>query len=185
MNFRKYLIESVKTVYHGDDFNTTKLDPKLMNNGNNQEGIGIYFYDNIVTGQQYGKNLVSASINPTKFIESRVEIIKIGKTKIFKLLKHLHGVDPEPLYYQITDWGIEISEPDDVTDSIIKEHINNILDEEVRNFQITLAEDYGVVEFVEAWNKYVKIPGTYNKESATETWFALIDTSIKLEKVKN
>ena len=27
-------------VYHGDNHNTTKLDPILMNNGNNQEGIG-------------------------------------------------------------------------------------------------------------------------------------------------
>jgi len=27
------------TVYHGDDFNTSFLNPALMNNGNNQERI--------------------------------------------------------------------------------------------------------------------------------------------------
>ena len=32
-----FLLEGKQiTIYHGDNFGTTKLSPKLMNNGNNQ-----------------------------------------------------------------------------------------------------------------------------------------------------
>jgi len=183
MKFRKFLNESKVVIYHGDDFNTTKLEPKLMNNGNNQEGIGIYFSNKLATAEGYGKDIVSTSINTRDFIDSRVPILNINKTKIFKMLKHLHSLDNEPLYYQMTDWGIEVQEPEDITDALIKEHITNVNFEEVRNFQITLAQDYGVVNFVNAWNKYVGICGTYSKQSSTEMWYAVIDTHIKLKKV--
>jgi len=42
MKFKEFINESTEITYHGDDFGTKKLEAKLMNNGNNQEGIGIY-----------------------------------------------------------------------------------------------------------------------------------------------
>jgi hypothetical protein len=43
MKFSEFINESKSTIFHGDDFGTKKLEPKLMNNGNNQEGVGGVF----------------------------------------------------------------------------------------------------------------------------------------------
>ena len=55
--------------------------------------------------------------------------------------------------------------------------------EEVRNFQITMAQEFGVVDFVEAWNKIIKIPGTFQEQGGDEIWYAIIDTTINLKKL--
>lgn len=39
------IISSLYT--NGDDFETSEIDQNLMNSGNNQEGIGIYFATDI------------------------------------------------------------------------------------------------------------------------------------------
>ena len=184
MKFKDFLNESKVVTYHGDDFGTKKLEAKLMNNGNNQEGIGIYF-GSLTTAETYGKYVVKAEINHSKFIDSREDIGKYIKVdKIAKLFVHLHKLDGEPLYYMVTDWGIDgVVEPEDVEPQHLKELASKMLEEEVRNFQITLAEAFGVVDFVEAWNKIIKIPGTYQKQGGDEFWYAIIDTKIKVEKI--
>jgi len=155
-----------------------------MNNGNNQEGIGIYFSNILETAETYGKNIVSAEIEHKKFIDSRKSISDyVNISKIVKLFEYLHNTDNEPFYYLATDWGIEISEPEDVDKQVLLQLAKNMSTEEVRNFQITLAEEFGVVDFVEGWNKIIKIPGTYQKQSDKEYWYAIIDTSIKVQKI--
>ena len=187
MSFKQYLNESKITVYHGDNYGTKKLDPKLMNNGNNQEGIGIYFGD-YETAEKYGKFIVSAEINPKMFMDSREDIGKyLSEQQIAKLLMSLpKGVgwerkNKDDLYSLVTDYGVEVYEPEDLKSHHIHEAARLMMDEEVRNFQITLAETFGVERFVERWNDiFPRRHGTYNPELG---FYSIINTRIKVKPV--
>jgi hypothetical protein len=179
--FKEYINESKIIVYHGDNFGTKSLVPKLMNDGNNQEGIGIYF-GSLNTAKDYGKDIVSASINHARFIPSREPIGDFVNTKlIYKLLLEMYKIDKEEMYYLITDY-VEVAEPEDLTKYHIDDLANIMIHEQVRNFQITLANIFGVTNFVVQWNKIIKIDGTYHNRGS-ENWYAIINTNIKLNKV--
>lgn len=182
MSFKQYLIENSKLIYHGDNHNTKRLDSSLMDHGNNQEGIGIYFSDNIDTAYDYGSNVVSIEINKSKFLHSRVNLSKIGKPKITKLLHALWKYNKEEMFYWISDY-IEVHEESDVEDIHIDELANHLMNEQIRNFQITLAEKFGVENLVKEWNKIIKIDGLYNKNNDNEVWYAIINPKIKLTSI--
>lgn len=178
------LNESSFLIYHGDNYNTTKLIPKLMNNGNNQEGIGIYFSDDIKTAKDYGKDVISLNINERNFINSR-DILKkhLSKKDLVGLLKILHQSDNESFFYYISDY-IEVSEPEEVEDYHIEEFIQHIEREQIRNFQIDMANNFGVEVFVKAWNFIFKnIHGTYYNNNDNEIWYCVINDKLKVSKV--
>jgi len=171
------------TIYHGDNYGTSKLEPKLMNNGNNELGVGIYF-GNRDTADHYGKNVVSTKINPKDFVHSRDDASKhIKKDKIVKVLRELHKLDDEPLYYAITDYGVELGEPDEVEDYHLEMLADYLLNEEVRNLQTDLASKFNVTDFVKLWNKHIKIDGTYvDRGGDIGMWYAIINPKYKLTK---
>lgn len=183
MSFKQYLKESSKIVYHGDNHKTKKLDVSLMNHGNNQEGIGIYFSDSIDTAFGYGRDVVSAEINMAKFLHSREKVSKIGQAKVKKLLHALWKYDKEEMFYWISDY-IEVHEEADVQDIHIDEMAGYLMNGEIRNFQIDLADKFGVENMVREWNKIIKIDGLYNKNNDNEVWYAIINPKIKLTGVK-
>ena len=59
------------------------------------------------------------------------------------------------------DYGFEVYEPEDVQDYHLEQLYNKIKEEQIRNFQIELAQKFGTENFVKAWNKYVKLDGTF------------------------
>lgn len=171
----------MKKIYHGDNYNTSSLEPALMNNGNNEIGIGISFgsYDVAAT---YGKNIVSAEIDTSKFVNAKEEIGScFSKAKILSILKELHPLDKEKFYYELSDWGyeIEIEEIEEYELSILAKCYKEM---EVRNFQTSLAGMFGVEKFVEVWNKHLKIDGTFLIRTEEETWYAIINPSIPVVK---
>jgi len=184
---KRDLFESVGgiiTVYHGDDFNTRSLEPRLMNNGNNQEGVGIYFSDRLETTKAYGKNIIKADINMRNFIDSRIPISKaVSKHSIMNIMYDMAKVDREAMFYLVTDYGVYLEEPEELE----KHHIDEIYDlisgEEVRNFQTMLAGTFGVEAFVKSWNKHTGIDGSYQYHNSSERWFAIINPRIKVVKV--
>lgn len=178
--FETIMKDGTIEVYHGDDFNTTFLNPKLMNNGNNQEGIGIYFSDHKSTAESYGKDVVKAYIDRKNFIKSRESIKIIGKNNIINILKDMMIVDKEAMFYLVTDYGVYLENPEDLEDYHLEELYELIFNEEARNFQITMANSFGVVEFVKSWNKNTNIDGTYYNHNNDEVWYSLINTDIKL-----
>lgn len=184
MNLKEAMPSNEIMVFHGDNYNTIKLEPKLMNNGNNQEGIGIYFSNEKETAESYGKNVVSTVINIKNFVESREDASKhISLPIMIKMLQDMKKVDGEEMYFFMSDYA-EIMEEDDIEPMHYKIVAKSVLDNEIRNLQITLAEIIGATHFVKLWNKYLpKIHGTYNKNSDKEIWFAIINTNYKLEKV--
>jgi len=180
ISYKQFINESKVKVYHGDNHNTKVLNPSLMNNGNNQEGIGIYF-GSLETAEKYGKNVIEADIDTKNFIESREPIQKHLKNKIKDILIDLHKIDPEILYYDCTDWGIEVQEPEDVKYYHLEELAENLKDEEVRNFQVDLAQKFGVINFVKSWIKvFPRIYGTYHKQYDEEIWYAILSPKVKL-----
>jgi len=182
-NFKQFILESKLTIYHGDNFNTKKLSPKLMNNGNNQEGIGIYFSTELSTAQNYGKNIVSLEIDTTKFVGSRDNVSKhLSKKSLIKLFEEINKIDNEAFYYFVSDW-IEVYNPEDIEQWHLEAMVDNIGSEKIRNFQITMAEIVGVENFVKIWNKVFKnIHGTYYTWAENEKWFCVINPKLKLIK---
>jgi hypothetical protein len=178
MKFKKFINEA-KTVitYHGGN---TILNPSkdikylVTKNSNNQEGIGYYFGP-IETAQMYGKKIVQTEVDPKNFIGSRDDVSKhFKKISVLMLLTELHNTDNEPLYFLLTDWGKEIMEPEDVTRGDLMFLAKHYLNDEVRDFQIDLADKFGVATFVEIWNRIFKnIHGTYNKDL---DWYCIINT---------
>ena len=187
--FREWLREANTsiTVYHGDNFGTSKIDPKWMLHADsrNQEGVGIYFATLLQTAKAYGKHIVKAEINHKKFIDSRADVSKLNKASTVKLLQELLKIDNEPLWYYLTDWGYQIEDPKDVKGYHFEQLYNNIKEEQIRNFQIELAQKFGTENFVKAWNKYLKIDGTFQVQdkSTNNIWYAIINTDIKLTKI--
>ena len=165
-------------IFHGDNFGTKKLQPKFMNNGNNQEGIGIYFGTHEVAST-YGKDIVKVTIDKDDFIPSRDSIVDhVDLDMMANIMAELHKIDNEPLYYYITDFGIELDEPEDVEFYHIQQLADELQDEEVRNFQIDMAERFTVESFVDIWNKVTDIHGTYSDDTG---FYAIINTNYKLK----
>ena len=168
------------TIYHGDNFGTKRIDSKLMMNGNVQEGPGIYF-GTLETAQTYGKDVVYAEVDPKKFIPSRGTVGRYLKLR-YDLMKILHKVDPEPLWYDLTDWGQEIENPEDVKLSDLRFLSEQVKNDEVRNFLIGLAQSFGPEELAKAWLKvYPNKLGTYNSELE---FYAIINTKVFLRPYK-
>ena len=182
--FKEYINEasSMVRIYHGDNYGTTKIDPKMMmsDKSNNQEGVGIYF-GTLDVAKDYGKDIITAKVNKKRFWGSRNSLSKHTNYRfILSLFKRLFEIDKEPLYYMVTDWGMEVSEPEDVTWKELRDLAQNMMDEEVRNFQISMAQEYGVEVFVKAWNRvFSDNLGTYNKEN---DFYAIINPKVKVTK---
>ena len=149
VKFQKLLDEDVK-IYHGDNHNTKRIDIKMMmqQNANNQEGIGIYFSDDISTAEHYGSNVISIDISKKNFVESRdLANLHISKQKLILLLKAMTKIDKDEMFYYMSDYTTLIG-PDDITNSTYLKVVDMILDNEVRNLQIELARIIGVKSFV-------------------------------------
>ena len=168
-------------VYHGDNYGTTELDPKKMNMGNNQEGVGIYFASKLSFAEFYGKKIISIEINPNNFVDSRgIVKIEIPLKKLTKVYLDLWKTDEESMFYMMTDYGIVLEEPEEVTKYHIEDLVKIQADEEVRNLQVMLAETFNVVDFVKAWNKHLfDIHGTVKED---EGIWCVINTNYKVAK---
>ena len=176
---RLYEIEnSTITVYHGDNHNTSFLNPAIMNNGNNQEGIGIYF-GTLDVAEAYGNDIVSATIDPTKFVSARdIASDWLPLNKIALLLKKLNEGHQE-FWYFFSDYA-EISEPQDIVDHHYTQVAELIGEGELRNFQIELAQASNVELFVGLWNKiFYFIHGLHYDE-----FYCIINTDYKLTKIR-
>lgn len=166
------------TVYHGDNYGTTHINLRLMNNGNNQEGIGIYF-GTLDTARTYGKDIVSTVINPVNFLNSReLTKDKLPLVKLTTLIQELNKRDSD-FWYLFTDFGMDVEQV-----TVEKHHCVELAialgDDELRNTQITLAERSDVGLFVTLWNDiFPEVHGLYNEE-----FYAIINTNYKLTKVQ-
>ena len=171
-------------VYHGDNHGTVSLEPHLMNNGNNQEGIGIYFSNRYATAQFYGSHIIKATIDLSRFVPAREPVSVLEETTgIINILQDMYRVDPESMFYLMTDYGIFIQEPEDIVPDHIHQLCEFMKNEQVRNFQITMAETFNVIDFVHSWNRHLGIHGTYESNGHNDLWVAIINPNIEVERI--
>jgi len=182
MKFKDYINESFMISYHGSSAKITSIEAKYMNEGNNQEGIGFYS-GSLATAETYGKNIVQLEVNKSNYIDSRKDVCDfLSKRQRLLLFKDMFKSDKETMFYMITDWGVEIQEPNDIKTKHLEFMVEKMEFEEVRNFQIELANQFGVETLVESWNKHIKrIHGTYQEQGNGEIWFCTINTNIKVK----
>ena len=184
--FQQYINENNDMViYHGDAHKLSALNIKSMfhESGNFQEGVGIYFGD-LKTAETYGKYVYKAVIDKKRFVNSRKSMheVKINADKIYKMLLKLWKFNIEEFFYFLSDY-VYAENADDITGKHLKELSGYLVDEEVRNFQISLAEIFGPEKFVPVWNDITKIDGTFYRHNDSEDWFAVINPKIKIIKV--
>lgn len=114
--------------------------------------------------------------------------MEIGKAisikTILDILLDMFNSNLEEMYYMVTDYGVVVYKPEDIQTKHILMLSKLLATEQVRNFQIELAEKFGVVEFVKSWNKHTNIDGTYNKNTDDEIWFAIVNTNIPVTKIE-
>lgn len=155
-----------KILYHGDDFGTTNLTIGLMmhERSNNQEGVGIYFSPDIEVAKSYGSKVSQISTRGLKFINSRLPVRRaVGEFGMVRLMKYLNKVNDE-FWYLLSDY-VEVSDQGEVRDYHFSEIYRMVGTEEIRNFQIELAQASSVKDLVEGWNRYIKIDGLYEPVS--------------------
>jgi len=120
----------------------------LHQNSNNQEGVGIYFSDDIETARSYGKNIISTNIDKKDFVNSRNLVSNhINKSKIVALLKAMTKIDKESMFYFMSDYTY-LEEPENINALSYEKTADMLLKDEIRNMQISLAEVIGVENFV-------------------------------------
>ena len=173
-----------KILYHGGRKKFTKIYPKYMfiDSSNAQEGIGIYFTPYLEVAQKYGKHVMFIEIEDfKKFIDSYAIASDVYKLyEIEKVVDLIKVNDKDELYYYITNWmEIDYDSSVDELKEAFKSILPDMLENEIRNFHVELAEIFGVEEFVNAWNKVFgnRFYGTYNPKLE---FYAVMNTKIKV-----
>lgn len=136
------------TVYHGDNFGSISLTTRAMYlpNARCEEGPGIYFTTNKRTAQAYGRDILIAQIDPSKFLPSRATAHTVLR--------------PEEVSEVIVEMGID---PSGV-------NIERLMDLEVRELLIRLIKlTPDVDRFISAWNDVTGYDGTIYEVPFTET----------------
>lgn len=182
-SFKRLLNEAKSfTVWHGDDFNTTRLDPKLMfqKSGNQQVGVGIYFSNTINIAKTYGKNIVYTTIAMKNFRDGDDDIDRVlSDREGIAIIKYMHEKD-EDFWYIFSDY-CGATEPEDVDDYMYECLWDAMGAQQASDWQIEMCQAGNAKDFITAWNKFTKIHGLYELSSG---FFSIINTKYKLTKEK-
>lgn len=182
--YKAFIAEAANVrVFHGTKYNTTSINPAHMNNSINEYGVGIYFTDNVSTTKMYGSNVIEAMVDPSRFIDASSPVSRVGPDYL-KLLLELKRTSLEGIYYMVTDFGVEIGEPEEVTDAHIRYVYDKIKRQQIRHSQQEITDNVGVENFVKAWNNNIRLDGLTDKKSTGETFYVIINPKIKVSKFK-
>jgi hypothetical protein len=171
------LVESNTTVYHGDNIGTTALEAKWMmhDTSNNQEGVGIYFTPDIKVATNYGHKVSAIDLSGLTIENSRSSVEDIiNDENAIALITYL-SQNNEDFWYIFSDYGIEVTEPEDVEEYHSEELYHHMRPQMVRDWQIELTQASDVITFVTGWNKFIPIDGLFERETM---FYAIINTDI-------
>ena len=173
------------TLFHGDNVGTTNLSPEWMLHGssNNQEGVGIYFSPDIDVAKSYGSKISKLELSGSDLehiVDARsIAADIISTNSAVSMLSQLNSQDDE-FWYLLTDYGIEVSNQEDVDTSHLSHLYSMMKETEIRNFQIELCEATNVNLFVPAWNSNIGIYGLFESVS---NFYSIINTKLKVTPV--
>jgi hypothetical protein len=174
------LEESVTaTLYHGDNFGTTKLNPAWMYHGesNNQEGIGIYFSPDIDVARHYGTKISTTSLEGYNVVDSRTTTDDVvNRDGAIQFIEYLNSQDDD-FWYLISNY-IEVANPEDIEEYHFAEVYDAMRVAQIRHWQIELMTSFSSIEkFVSGWNKYIQIDALYDYDTQ---FYAIINPSIEI-----
>ena len=175
------LTETNDILYHGDDYGTTALNPQWMMHGtsNNQEGVGIYFSPDIEVAKSYGSKISSISATGLRIANSRSPLRKaIPKKSAIQLMIYLNEVNDE-FWYKVSDY-VEVTGPEDINEYHFRQLYDMMQQQEIRDWQIEMAQASSTIDLVEGWNKFIPLDGLYESDSQ---FYAIINTKIPVTKV--
>lgn len=176
--------ESLVTIYHGNNYGTKIINPEHMDSSINEHGVGIYFTDNIDTAKTYGKYLVSASVDPSRFFNATDPVSKLGNSFVDMLIS-LYKKNPEGVWYYLTDYGIEAYTPEDVKKQDFITVFELASSEQVRHAQQTLTNYTSVEDFIAVWNEKTNYDGLYQKMQTGETFYIVSNPDIKVSVIES
>ena len=171
-------------VYHGNNYGTKVITPAHMDNSINEYGVGIYFTDNKKTADTYGKYLVKATVDKSRFLNALGPVSKLGNSFV-KLLFGLFKTNPEGIWYYLTDYGVEAPKPENIRKEDFYRVAKLVGTEQIRHAQQTLTNYTSVEDFVKAWNTYTNYDGLYHTHQTGETFYIIINPNIKLNLVED
>lgn len=135
MNFKLFLEATNKNVwFHGDpnkreNFCDQKMDRDPFIEDPNANGPGIYFTKDYNQARGYAEPdgyVYTVKINPSAgYIIREDDKVDEHHQFLFKLLKKAQDLDPEAVYYAVTDYGYEIMNVEDVRDGHLKRIIES------------------------------------------------------------
>jgi hypothetical protein len=170
-------------VYHGNNYGTKVITPAHMDNSINEYGVGIYFTDRKETADTYGKYLVKANVDKSRFLNALGPVSKLGNSFV-KLLLGLFKINPEGVWYYLTDYGVEAPTPEDIRKEDFYRVAKLAGQEQIRHAQQVLTNYTTVEDFVKAWNTYTNYDGLYHTHQNGETFYIIINPEIKLSIVE-
>jgi len=108
-----------------------------------------------------------------------------SKSSVYRFLKELHDIDSTIMYNFLVDYGMDESVQHYIGNYVksIKRIVEFLLYSEIRNFQLDIAERFGVINFVICWNRiFSDVKGLRENRPGGEIWASIIDNSIQLRK---
>jgi len=188
-NFNEFINEAytpksgIITVYKASDKKFNKIDTKFMVIAD--QGVGTYFtdYEFAKTNASFKENfLLSTEINLKYFVDSWIKIEKlVSLKKLQNFLFELYKTNEEGFFNLSLYFGIEVLNPEDLTEFHVLELSELIKSEQIRNFQKMIAEEFGIETFVKLWNKYFsEIHGTIYDENDV-VYYSIINTKLKVK----
>lgn len=180
-------LRSNPKVFHGGSVETTQLETCWMAHAgaNQQEGVGIYFTNDMTIAQRYGRFVVETDIDLNDFIDSR-SIVEdhFSLTDIVKVFALMNDKlwETDEFYYFVTNY-IVVYDKRKLTPKELRALAAPFMKTEVRLFQNEIA-DVNVELFVSAWNTFLKKKGTYQWQTPDILFVAIIDPTVQVSKVK-
>ena len=175
--------KNIIQVYHGDAVGMNTINgnyERMWGDGNSQEGVGIYFSDDIKVAEHYGTKVVSTMCDKSKIVHSRKDMNNFFSIEqLANLIMKLYNGIPERMFYMLSDY-VEVYD----VDSVEKSHCFNVakqmITEEVRNVQVELIKAIDNTKmFVDAWLDIMKTYGTYSDEGI----YCLMYNEQKLQRI--
>jgi hypothetical protein len=154
-------------VYHGDNYGLETINGNYKRiadpSGNMALGLGIYFTEDIKLARRYGNKIVSTIIDKNKLLPALSMANDVmDRDNVIELLKY-YNKESEDFWYYYSDFGINVSEPEDLEDYHAEILVDYIIDNEVRNFMIELWQRVGDTKiFVDGWLKNIDYYGVYD-----------------------
>lgn len=186
----------VLRMFHGDSFDTSKLDPKWMAHpqANQTYGPGIYFASDIRTACSYGSDIICADIDLEKYVHAMGDVrtyftVSVLADILMSMNDLICAKDPDPddgynsMAYFVSNWEDAFK----LTRSAALRISRKYMDSQIRHWANEWV-DIDVSAFVAAWKMHTEYDGTFftftDLKTGPLTFVAVLNPDIEVSKLE-